>query len=161
MDKVCSKAGRFAADPGHVACDEGDYPEGERCDGPIYETCENGEILTYDCRHSDPDFVCTMREGDQGLCTLAAVSPACEGITEDLHLSAGRCNGDVAEFCVSGKYFEVDCSAFQSATCRVAEGDQTVYCDASSLSSRISALSHNQLKSLRARSARQFLYCGL
>ena len=127
MDKVCNAAGSYAADPGHAACDEADYPEGERCVGPLYETCIDGEILTYDCRHSDPDFVCTMREGDQGLCTLPAVSPECEGITSDLHVSAGRCNGDVAEFCVSGKFFEVDCSAFNEGTCSTDESEW-VYC---------------------------------
>jgi hypothetical protein len=117
MDKVCDSAGVGAVDSPHTVCDEADYPTGDVCDGPYLKTCEQGEVLSFDCRHVDPDFVCTLKQGDQGVCTLPEVEPACEELTSDLYETAGRCNGNVAEFCVGGKFFQINCDSFGSAVC--------------------------------------------
>jgi hypothetical protein len=125
MDKVCDRAGEYGADPGHIACSEEEYPEGEKCSDQIIESCPNGELLSFNCSHIHRDFVCYMRYGDQADCAMIPMDPGCEELSDE-HSSWGRCSGNTAEVCVSGKLLRVDCSTFLDARC---EGDDMVRCE--------------------------------
>ena len=130
LGKVCNDAGTDAIDKEKTPCDESDYPNGAICNDSLVQVCNEGEVLSFDCRHVDPDFVCTLKEGDQAVCTMPAPEAACDGLTANLYDSRSRCNGDVAELCVSGRFIEADCSAF-GAGCVAGEDVGSVSCDLS------------------------------
>ncbi|MBN2719220.1 MAG: hypothetical protein JXX14_25445 [Deltaproteobacteria bacterium] len=125
MNKTCNSAGTYAADPTHTKCNAINFPYGKRCNGAMVEECVDGQLMSYDCRHVDAAFTCTMREGDQALCSLPDISAQCADLTTDLYTTGSQCTGNTAQMCISGKYIEADCRTF-GATCQT--DDYGVYC---------------------------------
>jgi hypothetical protein len=126
---VCNAAGDNAIDDPLETCTVEPKEEGQQiyarwCDGHFLKSCFKGELTTYDCRRLSNSFECY----DGHRCGLPEDRQQCvDNNNSDNYGGTGTCNGDIAQVCMSGVVFEIDCSQFLNATCvATGGGDYTV-----------------------------------
>jgi hypothetical protein len=127
LGKTCNAAGSYAADPDHPACDGADFTLS--CDGTGVVECVGGERVTWDCRAVDPEFVCASDGEEFAECTLPADAIECEDGNYNNYGEWSQCEGGAAQVCAAGKFYDVGCSTFLSASCEQ-EDNSTEYPDA-------------------------------
>lgn len=82
-------------------------------DGAEITYCVNGNASSFQCNWADPDYRCFVPPGGEPTCGIP--EPACS------ELDGGRCEGDVAILCDSGKEYEFDCARI-GAVCTLESG---------------------------------------